>query len=70
MEALVLRTRVIPSKRVREEFSLVYELMGAQKAVNFLAKYYKVRRTKIVGDGRRVGRKYLAVYDDNVRACL
>ena len=61
-----MRTRVIPSKRVREEFSLVYELMGAQKAVDFLAKYYKVRRMKIVVDGRRVGRKYLAIYDDNI----
>lgn len=66
MEALVLRARVIPSKRVREEFSLVYELLGAQKAVDFLAKYYRVRRMKIVVDGRRVGRKYLAVYCDNI----
>ena len=66
MEALVLRTRVIPSKRVREEFSLVYELRGAQKAVDYLAKHYKVRRMKIVVDGRRVGRKYLAIYEDNV----
>ena len=61
-----MRTRVIPSKRVREEFSLVYELLGAQKAVDFLAKYYRVRRMKIVVDGRKVGRKYLAVYEDNV----
>ena len=65
-EALVLRTRVVPSKRVREEFFLVYELSGAQKAVDFLAKYYKVRSMKIVVDGRKVGGKYLAVYEDNV----
>jgi hypothetical protein len=58
--------RLVPSRRVREEFQLVYELKGAQKAVDFLAKYYKVRRMKIVVDGRKVGGKYLAVYQDNV----
>ena len=58
--------RLIPSRKVREEFLLMYELKGAQKAVDFLAKYYKVRRMKIVVDGRRVGGKYLAVYDDNI----
>ena len=61
-----MRTRVVPSKRVREEFSLVYELLGAQKAVDFLAKHYGVRRMKIVLDGRKVGGKYLAVYQDNI----
>ena len=58
--------RLIPSRKVREEFLLMYELKGAQKAVDFLAKYYGVRRMRIVVDGRRVGAKYLAVYEDNV----
>ena len=58
--------RIIPPKRVREDFSLVYELMGAQKAVDFLARHYKVRKMKIVVNGRKVGRKYLAIYDDNI----
>ena len=58
--------RLVPSRKVREEFQLMYELKGAQKAVDFLAKYYGIRRMKIVVDGRRVGRKYLAIYDDNI----
>ena len=57
--------RLVPSRKVREEFHLVYELKGAQKAVDFLAKYYRVRRMRIVLDGRKVGGKYLAVYEDN-----
>ena len=44
----------------------MYELKGAPRAVDFLARYYGVRRMKIVVDGRRVGGKYLAVYEDNV----
>ena len=56
------RLEVIPSKRVREEFRLTYELKGAQKAVDFLAKYYGIRRMKIVLDGRRVGNSDEACY--------
>ena len=57
--------RLIPSKKVCRDFSLAYELEGAQKAVDLLAKHYKVRRMKIAIDGRRVGRKYLALYVEN-----
>lgn len=58
--------RLIPSKRVVEEFLLTYELKGCQKAVDFLAKYYKIRRMKIVVDGRRVGNGDEACYDNYV----
>jgi len=57
--------RLIPSIKVCAEFSLVYELKGAQRAVDVLARYYKIRRMKIVLNGRKVGRKYLACYLDN-----
>jgi hypothetical protein len=57
--------RLIPSKKVCKDFSLVYELEGAQKAVDLLAGYYKIRRMKIIVDGRRVGRNYLGYYLDN-----
>lgn len=57
--------KLIPSKRIREEFCLTYELEGAQKAVNFLSKYYKIKRMKIILDGRRVGGKYFAYYFEN-----
>jgi hypothetical protein len=61
-----LRT-IIPPKRIQEEFRLTYELKGAQRAVNFLANYYGIRRMKIVIDGRRVGKKsWDACYYDNV----
>jgi hypothetical protein len=46
----------IPRKRVREEFLLIYELQGAQKAVNFLTEYYQVKKMKVVLDGRKVGK--------------
>ena len=51
-----------PSKRVREEFHLTYELQGAQKAVDLLAKYYKIRKMKIIVDGRKAGKRCLAIY--------
>ena len=61
--------RLIPSKRVVEKLLLTYELEGCQKAVNFLTKYYGVRRMKIVVDGRRVGNGDKACYDyDNYTA--
>lgn len=56
--------RIIPSKRVIEEFLLTYELKGCQKAVNLLTKYYGIRRMKIVVDGRRVGNGDEACYED------
>ena len=55
----------IPPKRIREEFRLVYELRGAQKAVNYLAKYYGVRKMRIILNGRKVGRGCEAVYYSN-----
>jgi hypothetical protein len=44
---------------------LTYELDGCQKAVNFLTKYYGVRRMKIRLDGRRVGNHCVAYYFQN-----
>jgi hypothetical protein len=55
--------KVIPSQRVREEFYLTYELKGCQKAVNVLARYYRIRRMNVVVDGRRVGNGYDASYE-------
>jgi len=58
--------RLIPPKKVCEEFYLTYELKGAQKAVDLLSKYYGIRRMKIIVDGRRVGNGYEACYSDNL----
>jgi len=55
----------LPSKKVREEFLLIYELWGAQKGVDFLAKYYQVRRMKIILNGKKVSRGCLGVYMQN-----
>jgi len=63
-----MRIRV-PSRKVREKFLLTYELEGCQKAVNFLTKYYGIRKMKIVVDGRRVGNGDYACYD-NCKAFL
>ena len=51
----------MPSKEIRGRFLLIYELEGCQKAVDFLTKYYGVRRMRIVLDGRRVGNGDIAV---------
>jgi hypothetical protein len=59
-----MRIRV-PSRRIREKFNLVYELEGCQKAVDFLTRYYRVRRMRIVLNGRRVGNGDLACYEEN-----
>ena len=60
----------IPRKRIRERFLLIYELKGCQKAVDFLTEYYRIRKMKIIVDGRRVMRTkthktYLAHYYRN-----
>lgn len=55
--------RLIPSKRTREEFNLIYELFGCKRAINYLSKHYKIRRMKIVVDGRKVGNGINASYD-------
>ena len=59
-----MRIRV-PPKKVREKFLLTYELEGCQKAVNFLTKYYWIRRMKIILDERKVGNGDIAVYFEN-----
>ena len=59
-----MRIRV-PSKKIRERFLLVYELEGCQKAVDFLAKYYGVRRMRIIPNGKKVGNGDIAVYFQN-----
>ena len=50
-----MRVRV-PNRKVREKFLLIYELEGCQKAVNYLTRYYGIRRLNIIVDGRRVMR--------------
>lgn len=57
--------RLIPPKRVREEFCLTYELKGCQRAVDYLTKYYEIKRMKIVVDGRRVGKNFIAFYENH-----
>jgi len=57
--------RLIPSKRIIKKFLLTYELKGCQKAIDFLTEYYKIRRMKIVVDGRRVGNGDEACYYEN-----
>lgn len=59
-----MRIRV-PRKKVRERFLLIYELEGCQKAVDFLAKYYKVRKMRIILNGKKVGNGDIAVYFKN-----
>ena len=59
-----MRIRV-PSRRVCEKFFLIYELEGCQEAVDFLARYYGVRRMRIIVDGRRAGRGNRACYFEN-----
>jgi hypothetical protein len=60
-----MKKRLIPRKRVREKFLLTYELEGCQKGVDFLTRYYGIRRMKIVVDGRRVGNGDIACYENN-----
>ena len=58
--------RVIPPKRVCEEFFLAYELKGTQKAVNLLAKYYGIKEMKVIVNGRKVGNGNEACYYEYV----
>jgi hypothetical protein len=55
----------IPPKRIRERFLITYELEGCQKAVNFLTRYYRIRRMQIMLDGRKVGKGDVACYFEN-----
>jgi len=59
-----MRVRV-PRRKVREEFLLIYELEGCQKAVDFLTRYYGIRRMRIVLNGRKVGNGDVACYERN-----
>lgn len=59
-----MRIRV-PSKKIRERFLLIYELEGCQRAVDFLTKHYGVRPMRIILNGRRVGKGYVAYYFQN-----
>ena len=68
-----MRVRV-PRRKVREKFLLIYELDGCQKAVNYLTRYYGIRKMSIIVDGRRVmrtktHRTYSAHYYRN-KACF
>jgi len=55
----------LPSKSACERFHLTYELEGAQKGANILTRFYRVRRMKVVADGRRVSKGYSAEYFRN-----
>lgn len=59
----------IPPKRIRENFLVIYELKGCQKAVDYLTEYYRVRRMRIILDGRRVPKRCCGVYFEN-KACF
>jgi hypothetical protein len=59
-----MRIRV-PSEKVRERFLLIYELEGCQKAVDYLTKHYRVRKMRIILNGRKVGKKCIACYFQN-----
>jgi hypothetical protein len=60
-----MKKRLIPRKKIREKFLLIYELEGCQKAVDFLTRYYRIRRMQIVLDGRKVGNGDVACYERN-----
>jgi len=55
----------VPSRKLREEFLLIYELEGCKKAVDFLTKYYRVRPMRIILNGRKAGNGDIAVYFQN-----
>ena len=55
----------LPPSRIREDFLIIYEIEGCKKAVNYLSKYYGVRRMRIVLDGKKVGEWYLGMYLKN-----
>jgi len=55
----------IPRTKIREEFLLIYELKGCQKAVNFLTEYYGVKRMRIILEGKKVGNGHSGCYLKN-----
>ena len=56
---------LVPSKLIREAFIVIYELEGSKRAISFLCNHYKIRKMKIILDGRKV-RKGKACYYQNV----
>jgi hypothetical protein len=59
----------IPSEKVCKKFHLTYELKGTQKGVDILTEYYRVRKMKIVLNGRTVMKGCQADYFENT-ACF
>jgi hypothetical protein len=59
-----MRKRIFPRREICERFYLIYELEGCQKAVDFLTRYYGIRRMWIVLNGKRV-KSYSAIYENN-----
>lgn len=57
---------IVPPKKICKEFNFIYELKGAQKAIDVLARYYEIRRMKIVVNGRKVRNRWEASYDHNI----
>jgi hypothetical protein len=55
--------RRFPPSKIRQQFILTYELYGAQKAIDFLSKFYRFKRMRIVVDGRKAGKGNEACYD-------
>ena len=60
-----MRIRV-PPKRIRENFLIIYELQGYQRAVYFLTEYYGIRRMKIILNGKKVGKTCVARYENKI----
>jgi hypothetical protein len=59
----------LPPRRVQEKFLIIYELEECQKAVNYLTKYYGVKRMRIILNGKRVRKTWVAWYLEN-EACF
>jgi hypothetical protein len=59
----------LPPKKIREKFLIIYELKGCQEATYFLTEYYKVRRMRIILNGRMVpnkkSKRWVAFYYHN-----
>ncbi|MCK4478317.1 hypothetical protein KAU88_07315 [Candidatus Bathyarchaeota archaeon] len=68
LEGIAMNIR-IPSKKVCENFHLIYELKGAQKGVNVLTEYYGIQKMKIILNGRRVMRACECDYFEGI-ACF
>jgi hypothetical protein len=55
----------LPPPKIKENFLIINELEGCKKAVNYLSKYYGVKRMRIVIDSKRVGKWCSGVYLKN-----